>query len=507
MRAVIYCRVSTKEQAQNLSLPTQLAACEAYCRREDVEVAQVFEDAGESAKTTDRPEFQRLLGYCRANKGRVQFVVVYNLTRFSRNAHDHAVIRALLLRLGVTLRSVSEPISDDPVGKLTENMLAAIGQFDNDQKAQRTKVGMRAALAKGRWTWLAPLGYTNGNAKIGEPSLIADVERVPLIARAFEMIASGHYSPADVLKTVTNLGLRTRKGVPLTPQTFGTLIRRPIYAGIIDAPGFALSGIRGDFEPLVSEAIFQRAQGALRRQHGPTPRRLDSPDFPLRRFVVCDRCGTPLTGSAPKGRTKTYPYYHCRKCRGVSIRREGLHGQFVELLQGLQPKPEYLALFRAIVLDVWKARVAEAGALRAAVEARLADLRRREMLLEEAYLYGKKIDAVTYERQRDTLREQIALAEIDLGDARHEELDVEGLLTNAARLWIEATAEQKPRLQQALFPQGLRLKDKMIGTAATCIAFTQLRALDGENSEVASPTRIFIKDEPRRVGGPLRRAA
>ena len=132
----------------------------------------MFEDAGESAKTTDRPEFQRLLKYCRTNKGRVQFVVVYNVTRFSRNAHDHAVIRALLLRLGVTLRSVNEPISDDSVGKLTENMLAAIAQFDNDQKAERTKAGMHAAIGRGRWTWRAPLGYRNGNLKTGEPSLV-----------------------------------------------------------------------------------------------------------------------------------------------------------------------------------------------------------------------------------------------------------------------------------------------------------------------------------------------
>ena len=109
MRAAIYIRVSTREQAHNLSLPTQLRACREYCERNDIEVADVFEDAGESAKTTDRPEFQRLLAYCRTNKGRVQLVVVYNVTRFSRNTYDHSFVRTLLLRHGVTLRSVSEP--------------------------------------------------------------------------------------------------------------------------------------------------------------------------------------------------------------------------------------------------------------------------------------------------------------------------------------------------------------------------------------------------------------
>jgi site-specific DNA recombinase len=339
MRGLIYCRVSSREQVLNLSLPTQMTACKAYCEREGIDVAEVFEDAGESAKTTDRPEFQRLLSYCREHKGRVQFVVVYNISRFARNTHDHVVIRALLRRLGVTLRSVNEPISDDAVGKLTEHVLSAFAQFDNDCKADRTRVGMKAALSRGRWTWQAPLGYRSGHVKAGEPSLVPDVERGPLLARSFEMVASG-YTKTEALRAITTLGLRTRKEKPLTAQTFGTLLKNPIYAGIIDAPGFGLKGIRGDFEPLVSEGLFHRAQAGLRGHSGPATHHLDSPDFPLRRFVVCDRCNTPLTGSAPRGRKKTYPYYHCRKCRGVSIPREALHDRFVDLLAGLRPRPE-----------------------------------------------------------------------------------------------------------------------------------------------------------------------
>ena len=59
--AVIYIRVSTKEQTENLSLPTQLRACEEYCRREGFEVLARFKEEGESAKTADRTELQRLL--------------------------------------------------------------------------------------------------------------------------------------------------------------------------------------------------------------------------------------------------------------------------------------------------------------------------------------------------------------------------------------------------------------------------------------------------------------
>jgi hypothetical protein len=83
--AVIYVRVSTKEQTENLSLPTQLKACEEYCQRQGFHVLARFREEGESAKTADRTELQKLLQFCRTNKGRVQFVVVFNLTRFARD--------------------------------------------------------------------------------------------------------------------------------------------------------------------------------------------------------------------------------------------------------------------------------------------------------------------------------------------------------------------------------------------------------------------------------------
>src|SRR5687767_7559861 len=69
--AVIYVRVSTKEQTENLSLPTQLRACEEYCRRQGYEVLERFHEEGESAKSTDRSQLQNLLTFCRLNKGRV----------------------------------------------------------------------------------------------------------------------------------------------------------------------------------------------------------------------------------------------------------------------------------------------------------------------------------------------------------------------------------------------------------------------------------------------------
>jgi Resolvase, N terminal domain len=80
------------------------------------------------------------------NKGRVHFVVVFNLTRFARDKYDHFALRSHLKSLGISLRSATVPIDDTSTGKLMDGVLAAFAQFDNDVRSDRTRAGMKAAL-------------------------------------------------------------------------------------------------------------------------------------------------------------------------------------------------------------------------------------------------------------------------------------------------------------------------------------------------------------------------
>ena len=163
---------------------------------------------------------------------------------------------------------------------------------------------------------------------------------------------------------MTALGLTTRSGKPLSAQSFAALLRNRLYAGWVEVPKWGVSA-RGDFEPLVPDALFRRVQRLLGSTGDSVrPYRRRHPDFPLRRFVTCGQCETPLTGSWSTGRAKKYAYYHCRKCRGVKIAKLDLEGSFLTLLGRLQPERAYMRLFNEIVLDVWNARLGEAKKLR-----------------------------------------------------------------------------------------------------------------------------------------------
>ena len=152
--AVIYVRVSTKEQTENLSLPTQLRACEEYCRRQGYEVLERFHEEGESAKTTDRSQLQNLLTFCRLNKGCVHFVVVFNLTRFARDKYDHFALRSHLQSLGISLRSATEPIDDTSTGKLMERSTVDRPAFDarslDERQAYQRSYERRSATSPRR---------------------------------------------------------------------------------------------------------------------------------------------------------------------------------------------------------------------------------------------------------------------------------------------------------------------------------------------------------------------
>ena len=496
-QAVIYCRVSTKEQTENLSLQTQQKACADYCQRLGFHVDRVFVEEGESAKTAERPELQRLLAYCRENKGRIQLLVVYNLSRFARSKYDHVVLMAHFNKLGISLRSVTEPIDETSTGKLMEGVLAAFAQFDNDVRAERTVTGMKAAIEAGRWTFQAPLGYVNVVGRNSTPNISPDPERAHLVRKAFETYVTGLYSKKHVLQIITNEGLRTRRGKKLSPQTFNKLLCNPFYAGWISIPKWG-ERRAGRFEPLVSENLFDKVQAILAgRKPIVTPYLRNNPDFPLRRSVSCGFCGKPLTGSWSTGRKERYAYYSCynKECRRINVRKTDLETGFARYLERLQPRPEYARLFNEIVLETWKEKQAESQAQRKAHDRKLEELRKRKDLLVEAFIYRREIDKGTYQDQLDKLNEKITLAEMDAHNSRLEELDVEAvlgfsehILLNAARLWMELELEQKQRLQRVLFPRGIQFFDGEFKTGSICFLFKVLQEAEDKKAIMASPT-------------------
>src|SRR5580692_6805482 len=204
MKGIIYCRVSSKEQVEGTSLESQELACREYANRTQIEVLRVFVEKGESAKFADRTQLLELMEFCRDRRNGVTSLLVWKVDRLARNVGDHFNIKATLLKLGVQVVSVTEPIDAKPEGKLLETILAGFAQFDNDLRAARTVQGMRRKLQEGLFPWKAPLGYRTVTlgAKKTEPDQ-PDQPAFGLLQRAWNDFATGKYMKVEVLRKIT----------------------------------------------------------------------------------------------------------------------------------------------------------------------------------------------------------------------------------------------------------------------------------------------------------------
>src|SRR5438128_10407636 len=111
--AVTYARVSTSEQANtNHSLPVQQKKFSDYCQRNNLETVAAFIDH-DSARTDDRPQFKKMLTFCKANRPKISHLIVSDLSRLARNVVDQGNTVVLLAHLNIQLVSVDEQNLDE----------------------------------------------------------------------------------------------------------------------------------------------------------------------------------------------------------------------------------------------------------------------------------------------------------------------------------------------------------------------------------------------------------
>jgi len=203
-RAVVYTRVSYSDQLEGYSLETQERTCKDYAAKAGYEVVKVFREEARSGKTTDRKEIKKMLVYCEKNQKSIDVILIFKVDRLSRETMDYLEVRLQLKKNSITIESATERIEDTPQGRLCELFLAGFAQFDNEVRAERSTLGMKEAVAEGRWCHQAPLGYTFDNVS-GKRNIVVDNSdpvQISLIQESFLLIDNG-YSETEARQIVT----------------------------------------------------------------------------------------------------------------------------------------------------------------------------------------------------------------------------------------------------------------------------------------------------------------
>ncbi len=310
-KAFLYPRVSTDEQADGYSLSHQEDVLMRYCEKENIQVIGVYRE-DHSAKTFDRPEFQKMLNVISKNKGIVDLILFSKWDRFSRNVAAAYEMIGRLRKYAVEPQSIEQPLDMEiPESKIMLAIYLTTPEVENDRRALNTLHGMRKAKKEGRYLGIAPLGYKNGRDAHNKPLLIPN-EKADIVKWAFEELSRGVWD-IDTLRRMVN-----QKGIKIGRSQFWSLVRNPVYCGKVFIAAYkneAAHCVKGIHQPIVSEQLFDDVQDVLmvkkRRVRVNAFTEIDI-HLPLRGFLICQRCGKPLSGSGSRGNGGVYYYYHCQ---------------------------------------------------------------------------------------------------------------------------------------------------------------------------------------------------
>lgn len=343
MNAVLYARVSSERQAdRDLSIPAQLKALRLFALTKHWQIVEEFIDAAESARSANRPEFQRMIAMARKKPPQFGAILVWKLSRFARNREDSILYKSLLRKHNVQVVSISEPVDESPAGRLLEEVIEVVDEFYSANLAQDAMRGMKENATRGFCNGgTAPYGYRFERVRVGsqmKSTLALEPLEESVVTRIFALRQSGH-GLVEIAKALNEWGIKTRAGNAWNKTVVHYLLKNETYTGtlLFNKPKSHQSEmvrrspaecIRVDnaHPAIIERDAFIRVQALLRAR---SPRmihpRLLTSEYLLSGLAYCGWCQRKLIGcSAKSGR---FFYYGCQSV--LKRGRSGCRAKFI----------------------------------------------------------------------------------------------------------------------------------------------------------------------------------
>lgn len=459
--ADLYIRVSTDEQAdKGYSQRSQEELLRRYCDINKVSIRKViFED--HSAKTFNRPEWQKYLQDLRKHKSQTDLVLFLKWDRFSRNAGDAYQMINILRKLGVEPQAIEQPLDlSIPENKMMLAFYLAAPEVENDRRALNVIHGMRRARKEGRYMGLAPIGYINKTDEGGKKLIAPRYPDADIIRWSFEKIAEGIYNTEQVYKRAKEKGFKGTKSL------FWFVIRNPVYCGKIFIPKYKDEEsrfVKGQHEPIITEALYYQVQDVLDgRKRGQYRLKVASnATMPLRGFLICPHCGKLLTGSASKGRYKYYSYYHCFDGCTRRFKADYVNNLFEYELKKYIPRPEMAEVYKITLAEAWNDQTNHLQNDRKQVLAQIKDLEEKLSYIRDL-LSSKQLDPEDFREMKSEYSSKLEKLEVKLSACDDSQVSIDQLLNrgldNLLKLdYIYETGdiEKKREVIGSMYPEKL----------------------------------------------------
>lgn len=441
MRAVVYLRVSTEEQAEKFSLSAQRRACLAHVERQNwVLLSDPFVD-DESGRSETRAAYQQVVDLVRRRM--VDVVIVHNLDRFMRNLRLLLNFKYELDSYRVRLVSVLDNIdTSTPEGVLQFQIKGAIAEWYSSNLGRETKKGLTEKAQQGLWVGPVPLGYRRGAGGLLE----LDAQGAEAVRFIFQRYASGIETYTTIADQLNAQGLRTRDGTPFSREGIRTILKNRAYLGEVSSGG---QSYPGRHEPLVTPAIWRRCEELRgQRSHGSTRDATHRTEIAwLTGFLWCEVCGRKLWRSVGGRWGRTHRY----RCSGHEARvhigaphisSHELEQQAMDVFAALTLPGDMRAAVMREARRMFAAETQAGGPEPAAIAAQIERL-------GEAYADGA-INRDRYQRKLAELRRQLDQTPISPVTEMLDEAAAFALLGNLSDLAARASAVERRELLAAV---------------------------------------------------------
>ena len=380
-KCVLYPRVSTEMQVDGYSLEGQKNSLKRFADREEMEIVGIYEDAGKSGKSIEgRPAFKKMLSDIK-NGLEIDYILVYKLSRFGRNAADILNSLEFVQSYGINLICIEEGIdSSQTSGKLLISVLSAVAEIERENIIEQTMNGRREKARQGGWNGgFAPYGYY-----LKDNQLLIEETEAEAIRIIFDKFANSDVGLGGVAKYLNLQGIKKIPRQNGTLETWSShfirlILDNPVYCGKIaygrrtrekvkgtkneykqvHAEDYILED--GQHEGIVSEELWQKAHTKRMATGIKQPSKIGKDRSHLLTGILkCPICGSSMytnkhAWTNKDGTYKEVYYYIC----GRNKQERGHHCDYKASLRKTDIEPLVIEAVKELVSDKYFAKEIE----------------------------------------------------------------------------------------------------------------------------------------------------
>ena len=307
-RVAAYCRTSTDLDNQEDSYEMQMAYYSSFIEvHEEWEFAGIYADEKSGTKAENRPGFQKLIRD--ALDGKVDYILVKSISRFSRNIVDAQGYVKMLHGNGVDVHFDKENLDTaDPSCSMMFSFLSTIAQDESRSISENVKWAYRERFKRGEYNLgnNRILGYDSVDGRL-LPNKEADAVRA-----IYAFFLEGR-SIEEIRRLMADYGVRTRKGSLISHNDILYILKNETYRGdkllqkqppkdfLTKKPDkkvhYESFYLEGDHEAIVEPAVWDAVQEKLKQKkeiENAVGHRGGQPHF-LYGLLFCSECGEPMT--------------------------------------------------------------------------------------------------------------------------------------------------------------------------------------------------------------------